>query len=291
MYTVKTWFGSFKVDDDESIIKQELFSVEEIQNHLFRGESVREGNVQKISFFDLAIKSGFVSSKDEYLGLLHKTAIELAEKKVNVSVGEDQVIILAINTLDEIDETLNLFSEKMRNWSYLYSFDITKNDCEEPIFNLMQCKLSQEKTRCSLQELIEKKMNEIAPNITNLAGPLIGARLISLAYGMKNLSRMPSGTIQILGAKKALFRHLEKGTPPPKYGVLFKHPLIAGAPWWQRGKIAKALSSKLAIASRIDFFSGNTDDNLVDDLNCAIERIKAKYPDPPTNKRPHTKKN
>ncbi len=291
MYIVNTWFGSFKVDDDESIIKQELFSVEEIQNRLLRGELIVERNLQKISFLDLAIKSNFAGSKDEYLGLLHTTAIELAEKKVDASIGEDQIIILAINTLDEIDETLNLFCEKLRNWSYLYSFDITKNDCEEQISNLMQCKLKQEEVRCSLQELIEKKMNEIAPNITNLAGPLIGARLISLAYGMKNISRMPSGTIQILGAKKALFRHLEKGTPPPKYGVIFKHPLIAGAPWWQRGKIAKALSSKLAIASRIDFFSGNTDNKLTDDLNCAIEMIKAKYPDPPTNKRPPTKKN
>ena len=282
MKVIRTWFGSFELDDQGDIAKKDLFSEEAILDQLVSGEAKQE-NVINDSFFDLAIKSGFVSSKKEYIEVLHDITIKLAEKKVKSSFTPDQVVIQAINTLDEVDEALNLLCEKLSQWSYLHSFDLIKNEDEKQIINIELCILNLEEERSLLEDFISEKMVEMAPNISNLAGPLLGARLISLACGMKNLSMMPSSTIQILGAKKAIFRHLEKGSPPPKHGIIFKHPLIYSAPWWQRGKISKALASKLTIASRIDFYSGNLNDKIVDDLNCAIEKIRVNYPNPPSH--------
>lgn len=291
MHVLRTWFGSFEIDDKGDIIKQEIIPKEEILDRLLSEEYEWEQiNELKTSFSDLAIKSGFVSSKDEYNELLHDIGIKLTEKKINASFTVDQVIIQAINTLDEIDDVLNLLCERLAGWGYLHSFDLTKNEDENHISNLKLRILELEETRLSIKIFIEKKMNEVAPNLANLAGPLLGARLISLASGIQNLSKMPSSTIQILGAKKAVFRHLKNGSPPPKHGVIFKHPLVLSAPWWQRGKIAKALSSKLAIASRIDFYSGNLNDKIAEDLDIAIDQIKASHKNPPKNKIPHTKK-
>ena len=68
---------------------------------------------------------------------------------------------------------------------------------------------------------------------------------------------MPASTIQVLGAEKALFRSLRTGAKPPKHGVIFQHKFIREARRRQRGKIARTLAGKLAIAARIDAFGGS----------------------------------
>ncbi len=141
------------------------------------------------------------------------------------------------------------------------------------------------KLRRDLTEYIEQVMNEVAPNITTLVGPLLGARLISLAGGLDKLARMPASTIQVLGAEKALFRALRTGGRPPKHGIIFQYPDIHKSPKWQRGKIARALAAKLAIAAKVDAFSGRfIGDKLRDELKRRIEEIKKIYAKPPKRK-------
>ncbi len=93
--------------------------------------------------------------------------------------------------------------------------------------------------RDKLAEYVESTMKRIAPNITNVAGPSIGARLIAKAGGLDRLARLAASTIQVLGAEKALFRALRTGARPPKHGILFQHDAVHSAPKWQRGKIAR----------------------------------------------------
>jgi len=93
---------------------------------------------------------------------------------------------------------------------------------------------------------------------------------------------MPSSTIQVLGAEKALFRSLRTGAKPPKHGIIFQWEEIHGAPYWLKGKIARALAGKLSIAARVDLYSGEyMGENLLMDLNRRIQDIKKKYPSPP----------
>ncbi len=136
--------------------------------------------------------------------------------------------------------------------------------------------------RRSLEKYIDEAMYEVAPNIRGLVGSLLGARLISLAGSLDKLAKLPASTIQVLGAEKALFRALRYGAKPPKHGVIFQHPLIHRSPKWQRGKIARALAAKLAIAARIDAFSGEyRADELKEDLEKRVEEIKTLYAKPP----------
>ncbi len=139
--------------------------------------------------------------------------------------------------------------------------------------------------RASLSEYIAAVMKEVAPNITALVGPLLGARLISLAGSLEELAKMPASTIQVLGAEKALFRALRTGGKPPKHGIIFQYPDIHRAPRWQRGKIARALASKLAIAAKVDAFTGRfIGDQLASSLKERIEEIKKVYAKPPARK-------
>jgi nucleolar protein 56 len=69
--------------------------------------------------------------------------------------------------------------------------------------------------RKSLTSYLAEKMNQVAPSLTALLGERIGARLISHAGSLTNLSKYPASTVQILGAEKALFRALKtKGNTP-----------------------------------------------------------------------------
>lgn len=160
----------------------------------------------------------------------------------------------------------------------------------EPIQRLARITLDLYKLRRDLADYISQVMKEVAPNITALVGPLLGARLISLAGSLEELAYLPASTIQVLGAEKALFRALRTGGKPPKHGVIFQYPDIHRSPRWQRGKIARALAAKLAIAAKVDFFTGRfIGDKLKEALRKRIEEIKRIYKKPPKRKKEEIK--
>jgi len=135
--------------------------------------------------------------------------------------------------------------------------------------------------RDKLASHVEKTMREVAPNLTDIAGATIGARLIAKAGGLRKLSIMPASTIQILGAEKALYRALKSGARPPKHGILFQHAAVHSAPKWQRGKVARSVAGKLAIAARIDSFRGSKDETILSSLQARLDEIREKYKEPP----------
>ena len=111
--------------------------------------------------------------------------------------------------------------------------------------------------RTQLSSYVDSAANEIAPNISYLAGPQLAAKLITFAGSLEKLATFPASTVQVLGAEKALFKHLRKNCKPPKHGIIFLHQAITNAPKHLRGKISRALAAKLAIASKADFYSKN----------------------------------
>jgi len=96
---------------------------------------------------------------------------------------------------------------------------------------------------------------EVCPNLAHLVEPALAARLIAKAGGLERLAIFPASTIQVLGAEKALFKHLRNHTRPPKHGVIFQHPYVCNSPKKLRGKIARALAAKIAIAVKADAYS------------------------------------
>jgi nucleolar protein 56 len=99
-----------------------------------------------------------------------------------------------------------------------------------------------------------------------------------------------ASTIQVLGAEKALFRSLKTGARPPKHGLIFQHSLLHDAKRWQRGKIARVIAGKLAIAIRTDAFGGKyVGDILKGEIEKRIAEIRENYKEPPPPKEKKTK--
>jgi len=170
-------------------------------------------------------------------------------------------------------EMLSLIKEKSRGGSISgKNFTIVQSLAKQ-ILDLFEL-------RKNVEKHIDEQMKEEAPNISAILGTTVGARILAHAGSLKRLASMPASTIQILGAEKALFRSLKTGANPPKHGILFQHATVHAAPTWQRGKIARAVAAKAAIAARVDVYGGGLNEMLLDKLNVRVKEIGLKYKQP-----------
>ena len=129
--------------------------------------------------------------------------------------------------------------------------------------------------RRDVEKYVSTLVREVAPNTSTLIGPMVASKLIAAAGGLEKLARLPASTIQVLGAEKALFRALRTGAKPPKHGIIFQLPAIHRAPRRLRGRIARAVAGKIAIAARVDYFSGRlVGEQLADELRKRIQEIR-----------------
>lgn len=126
-----------------------------------------------------------------------------------------------------------------------------------------------------LEAYLKESSNRIMPNLTFLTDEKIAAEMLSKAGSLEKLATMPASTVQLLGAEKALFKHIKYGSAPPKYGILFKLPDVTAAPREIKGRIARIYATKLTIALKADYFSKRfIAEQLRKDLDAAIKRIR-----------------
>lgn len=315
-----TWFGTLTLDDDGKIVEWDLFqkSTDALAERLLRPKEA-DMNIPPVGF-DIraaAMICGFVASDDEYNTLLRDVSIRAAKQQIS-SGTPDMGIIQAVEALDDIDETANTLSERLAEWYGMYFPEVGLSS--EPLArfvakygsrsNIPTDERLYEKATSSMgaelagldEELIKGfaenictlydsrsrienylliSMETTAPNLVNIAGALMGARLVSMAGGLEKLAFFPSSTIQVIGANRALFKHLRARAPSPKHGIIFNHPQLKNASWWQRGKIARALAAKISLAVRMDVYSGKLNESIKTELDTKIESIKAANPRPP----------
>ena len=132
-----------------------------------------------------------------------------------------------------------------------------------------------------LEDAVRHLSESHLPSLSLLLGPLLASRLCVTARGRARLARLPSGTVQILGAEKAFFVHLKQGTDPPKHGHLFQHPWVCRSPRWVRGKIARMVAGKASIAARVDHFGGEIwGEAEVAKVENAVAEIRARHLQP-----------
>lgn len=164
-------------------------------------------------------------------------------------IGPDIHIIQAVEAADELAKVVNLMDERLAEWEGY------AGDAGAGPDHLRASRDRAVESRKALEEYLRTQMASVAPSLAGVVGPVLGARLISAAGGLHRLARMPAGTIQVLGAERALFRHLRDGKKGPKHGLLFQHPLVHRAAPKERGRAARSMSGKAAIAARMDFYS------------------------------------
>jgi nucleolar protein 56 len=247
--------------------------------------SIPEAAVQP-DLRQLALAGGLFRDDSEYNAALRAVALNLVIRKLRASAGAEAELLQTIEALDDLNEVVNRLEERLYEWSRLHDDRRLRGRAlaealaeeEESIGVLARSVLDLHDARLSVERSLVTATAQIAPNLSNLSGPLLAARMISRAGGLKRLSEMPASAIQVMGAEKALFKHLRGKAPSPKHGMIYRHPAVMGTARSLRGRAARALAAKLAIGSRIDRYSGDVNSDLKPALDRRIEEIRNSPP-------------
>ncbi len=205
------------------------------------------------------------------------------------SINPDKIIIQNMETLEQLTKTLNILMKRIREYLVVKNPKLNKevkdddllldilignkqnkqvlreykehplitrmDDRDETLFKeLVLLADSTRKGINRVKEVLTDEVNALMPETSKVATPLLAAKLLMLAGSFKKLATSTSSFIQLLGAEKALFRHLRSGAKPPKYGVLYQHPDVVKASIKEKGKVARKLASRISIALRKDYF-------------------------------------
>ncbi|KAK8857799.1 Nucleolar protein 58 [Tritrichomonas musculus] len=123
-----------------------------------------------------------------------------------------------------------------------------------------------------ISNYIKQRMKEIAPNLTDLVGDSVGARLIAHAGSLNQLAKQAGSTIQVFGAEKALFKAKKEGKDTPKYGLLYHAQLVAHADQKFKGRMARSLAAKTALSSRKDAYGDEASKEIGSDDLLRLEK-------------------
>ena len=199
-----------------------------------------------------------------------------AESAVAVAWDPSVHVQEAVRAATDLDRVRNLVGERLASWVSRDSPEVDTSDATsavrialeseegspglgptDPRLRAARRRLAElyrevERTSAELSAAVEAATPARAPNLVSLLGPDLTARLLAAAGGLDRLARLPASTVQVLGAERAFFEHLRGHAPPPRHGLLFLHPTIQSSSRRERGKLARALAGKVAIAARRD---------------------------------------
>ncbi|AAV45845.1 archaeal nucleolar protein-like [Haloarcula marismortui ATCC 43049] len=269
------WFAGLDPDDDAA-------AVEQIEAG--RADTPEDWPQQ-------AVEAGFADDEAAYYDRLHEVTMAATSAAVAEQEGaDDQQLVHAVRAMADCERTANELAERVAEWGgsrhgdsgsgVEYARSLADREDEDEGDRALRSLAEQTAALAdeadSIRAYIERTAPAVAPNLSMLAGPVLAARLISLAGGLEALAKKPSGTVQVLGAEDALFAHLKGSAPSPKHGVIFTHEYVRGTRREDRGSAARAFAGKLSIAARIDHYSGDRRPDLQVELDERIERIQAR---------------
>ncbi|MBU0615023.1 MAG: NOP58 family protein [Nanoarchaeota archaeon] len=225
----------------------------------------------------------------QYHDNFYRQNLNLTKKLIKEAVQGDTLVMQAINSVDDISKISNVLAKRLREWYGYYNpeFNVENPEAyvelilrkskqelikEGNVSNPMGAELEKQdiipimdlakelkvvyELRKKHEEYLDKLMIKVCPNVTAIVGSKIGAKLLNQAGSLKSMMEFPASTIQLLGAEKAFFRHLKTGAKSPKFGFIHEHILVSNAKMKDKGKVARAIADKVAIAAKIDYFKG-----------------------------------
>lgn len=222
---------------------------------------------------------------------IRKKALDETREDLKEAADRDQFIVKAVKYLEQLEEDFDKEFERFRDW-YALHFPELEDEIQddEELLKLLERgihrddleafkDMAESSTGAPLvdedREMLEKTFERVRsnheikddiheyvrntaleemPNLSKLLDPILAAKIIAIEGSLEDLAKEPASTIQMLGAEKALFRYLRGKGTPPKHGVIFEHPFVSDLPEETRGKMARFIANKAAIAARLDVY-------------------------------------
>ena len=112
-----------------------------------------------------------------------------------------------------------------------------------------------------LTNFVESRMSALAPSICALVGPSTAAKLVGIAGGLGQLSKIPACNLQVLGQIKQNATSkggMSNASSQPHVGILVECDLVQSVPSYLQKKALKVVAAKLALSVRCDFVNVDT---------------------------------
>ncbi|MDD1658224.1 MAG: RNA-processing protein [Methanomicrobiales archaeon] len=238
--------------------------------------------------WEQAVACGAAGDRAGYLARLREITSLLAERKIRDWYARgDTLLIQKVRMLEDLDRAANLVAERFQEWDRALhpgprdelrdtaprqALEQARGHAEGAQIPVISSVDGLALARAALVQEVSAGAGDILPNCTALVGGLVAARLLSAAGSLDALARLPAASLQVLGARAALFAHLRTGSPPPKHGILYQHHRVHNAPRNRRGKVARTLAARLAIAARLDRYRGTRDEEFLKQADEAVRR-------------------
>jgi nucleolar protein 56 len=274
------WFGDVddgsctRAEGDAGALSRRLLSLETVPGAIVPAD------------WELARECGAVRDREEYIRKLRDVCFLAARARIAAGLGgKDTELIRMVLLLEGMDQAIGQLGERLADWYRVLHPDVSwkyrpadsrrllaliGRDAGGPLKDAVDAILALREERARLARDIGDRSAEVLPNCAALVGGLVAARLVAAAGGIGRLSALPASSLQVLGAKGALFSHLTRGSPPPKHGIIFQHKRVHSAPGNVRGRVARVLAGRLAIAARIDLYRGTPDPEFIADADRRI---------------------
>lgn len=143
-------------------------------------------------------------------------------------------------------------------------------------------------------------MSFIAPNLSVIIGASTAAKLMGMAGGLNNLSKMPSCNVYLLGSRNKALGGFSTRTVKQHAGVIFYSKIVQDCPevrYWSscqhdfadlsrsfeefRVQASRIVSSKVTLAARVDSSHESADGEIGRSLLSEIEKRLEKLQEPP----------
>jgi len=204
-------------------------------------------------------------------GSLKEILKVLNERALSSNLTEDQLIEKIISALDETQVFENFLEQKVKETSIFMRYSPSSD--ESFIKKIQDMLQSVRKDVNDLENLLDQYVARNAPNLREVAGYRVTARLLKSFGSLRNLAVSSSSKVQIIGAEKAFFRFKKGKGTPPKHGIIYEIPDIYRAPRSAAGKISRLYANTIVKAARADLAGVKRD--YLSSLRKSVEEIRS----------------
>lgn len=193
IYVTFTPYGAFGVKDNkevsglEDIEYKKLFNEEEIPDIMFKlktqpnkiadelkeewGDEIKLetlstepfniGEFLRNNLFKVGKELGYFNNYDEFRKKMHYWSTELTKKVIkSYAQQKDKIIIQVAEAISDLDKTLNLLSERLREWYSLYFPELDHLVNKHEVYANLITKLGKRKnfTKSQLKKILPSKL-------------------------------------------------------------------------------------------------------------------------------------
>lgn len=202
---------------------------------------------------------------------LRSLIIAYGQRKVRESLSWDFFLIKEFSFYNFLTEEINSIYERASSLAYPESFgksidkvfSLLEKSPDNAISEIGRISKNIVKMKTVLWEDMEKKINEKLKNTVKMCGPLVTLELLNIYGSFKKLVFSNASSIQMAGAERSLFLSKTKKIPNPKYGVIFKSPVLGKVQGKGKGKAARRLSYAISLALKFDYEGKDMDDIMI----------------------------